>query len=454
MFATDRRINSQLRQTGAASLIVVMVLFFIMSMVAAYTSRNLIFEQRTSTNQYRSTQALEAADAGLEWALSMLNAGRVNDSCVPTAVDSNATFKTFRQRYLVVDSSTGNITFTPVSGGGSAQARCVFDGTAANRDDWKWSCSCPQTNTTNTFISSPSDSSFIVVMRRTGTLTARTDLFYLQSNSCTALNNNCLNFNVDRGGTGDGVASVRTIVALRGALTRVPVAPLNLGGTLRPLPSGVVLTLINADTTANGITLHSGGANNAGTNLVLSGLPGTPAASTAITGDSALTPVAESGFTAADRKFAGYFGMPPLTYQGQPAMVRVDCSSGCQASSMLVDALLRNPGRPIWVTGAGTLNLDVSIGSISAPALLIVDGDITFGSGVAFTGLIYGRKASWNWTASGTGPTIRGAAIAEGDLQFVGAANSTVQYDAAVLRTLRVSYGSFVRVPGSWQDFQ
>jgi hypothetical protein len=34
-----------------------MLLFFIISMVAAYTSRNLIFEQRTSANQYRSTQA-------------------------------------------------------------------------------------------------------------------------------------------------------------------------------------------------------------------------------------------------------------------------------------------------------------------------------------------------------------------------------------------------------------
>ena len=53
------------RERGAATLVVVMVLFFIISMVAAYTSRNLIFEQRTSANQYRSTQAQEAAEAGL-----------------------------------------------------------------------------------------------------------------------------------------------------------------------------------------------------------------------------------------------------------------------------------------------------------------------------------------------------------------------------------------------------
>ena len=53
------------RQRGAATLIVVMILFFVMTLVAAYTNRSLIFEQRTSANQYRSTQSLEIADAGM-----------------------------------------------------------------------------------------------------------------------------------------------------------------------------------------------------------------------------------------------------------------------------------------------------------------------------------------------------------------------------------------------------
>ena len=63
-------------QVGAAALIVVMVLFFIASMVAAYASRNMIFEQRTGTNLFRATQALEAAEAGMDWAITMLNQGR------------------------------------------------------------------------------------------------------------------------------------------------------------------------------------------------------------------------------------------------------------------------------------------------------------------------------------------------------------------------------------------
>ncbi|MCK7493803.1 MAG: PilX N-terminal domain-containing pilus assembly protein [Comamonadaceae bacterium] len=71
------------RQRGAASLVVVLVLFLVVSLVAAYTSRNLIFEQRTGINQYRSTQALEAAEAGLEWTIQMLNAGLIDTACAP-----------------------------------------------------------------------------------------------------------------------------------------------------------------------------------------------------------------------------------------------------------------------------------------------------------------------------------------------------------------------------------
>ena len=81
------------RQSGAASLIVVMILFFILSLVAAYTNRSLIFEQRTASNQYRSTQALEAAEAGVEWALAMLNSGRITATCAPSVTVADPSFR-------------------------------------------------------------------------------------------------------------------------------------------------------------------------------------------------------------------------------------------------------------------------------------------------------------------------------------------------------------------------
>ena len=65
------------RARGMAALTVVMVLFFVMALVAAYTNRNLVFEQRISANSYKATRALEAADAGVEWTIGLLNAGRM-----------------------------------------------------------------------------------------------------------------------------------------------------------------------------------------------------------------------------------------------------------------------------------------------------------------------------------------------------------------------------------------
>ena len=120
---------------GAATLVVVMVLFFIVALVAAYASRNLIFEQRTSANQYRATQAFEAAEAGLEWALTQLNGGRISAGCVPR-VDPATADDSFRQRYLDIAPDSGLVTARSRPDGTPRQAACVFTGT-------DWQCSCP-----------------------------------------------------------------------------------------------------------------------------------------------------------------------------------------------------------------------------------------------------------------------------------------------------------------------
>ena len=130
--------SSQSKQRGVAALTVVMVLFFVMAMVAAYTSRNMVFEQRTSVNQLRSTQALEAAQAGIEWATALLNAGRINSACTETGATTGDS--TFRERYLTVSASSGAITrkvrSVPTIPPTELLPTCVSNAGV-------WSCSCP-----------------------------------------------------------------------------------------------------------------------------------------------------------------------------------------------------------------------------------------------------------------------------------------------------------------------
>jgi hypothetical protein len=83
------------------------------------------------------------------------------------------------------------------------------------------------------------------------------------------------------------------------------------------------------------------------------------------------------------------------------------------------------------------------------PVLLVVNGDVTFGAAVRVYGMIYSRAVTT--TTSGAGE-IQGAWVAEGAL--VGTGAPTVVYNADVLNRLRLLYGSMVKVPGSWKDWQ
>ncbi len=442
-------------QRGAAALVVVMLLFFIMSLVAAYTSRNLIFEQRTATNQYRSTQALEAAEAGVEWALSQLNAGRLSNTCTPSVNDSLATDRSFRERYLTVNQSTGAVTAVNAlfGSGGSVNPSCVLDTSSASSTSWGWNCRCPLRDTSTAALAAPGTSiapAFLLSFRAG----PRPDLVTVQSNSCTRLDGNCLNFLADRGGTGDGVASVQVTLAMRGAITRVPAAPLTVLGTTIGLGSGAALTLTNTDVAANGVTVHTAASALPAAGLNLVGLPGVAPAGSTVINDATLAPAGVTGtaFNAQERKFIQFFGMTAATYLRQPGLPQLDCSSGCDAAAINLLAL-RNPGRPLWLTGsAGAITIDAAVG-VAAPVLLIAEGNVVMGSGGSLNGVIYGRKADWTWTVSGT-PAINGAVIAEGNLSVNGGgSNLAVTYDAARLRALRIGQGSFVRVPGSWRDF-
>ena len=81
-------------QRGAASLPVTSLLCFAMVLAVAYANRNLVVEERASANQYRSAQAFEAAEAGLEWSLARLNdSDRIGSDCRPSGDPADLGFR-------------------------------------------------------------------------------------------------------------------------------------------------------------------------------------------------------------------------------------------------------------------------------------------------------------------------------------------------------------------------
>jgi hypothetical protein len=417
-------------QQGAASLAVVMVLFFIVSMVAAYTSRSLIFEQRTSVNQYRATQALEAADAGLEWTLAQLNQGLIDGRCQLASGAGLTGATSFRQRYLAVDASTSVV--TPKDS--SAHPTCVHDGSA-------WTCDCPAagngapTNPTTAGIYPAFRVSFQAIDFGA---TPQPGLFRVVVVACTRLDDACL-ASSSTGAANEGRATVSALVSISGSLAAAPLAALTARGAVDFGTAAV--SLFSSEVGTGGITIQAGGTVQ-GSALTLRGLPGTPATKTVVVND----PLLSAADMTADRMFVQPFNLTPANFQQQPALATLTCSGAC-TDSQVRDLMARNPGQPIWING--DLSVQADIGTAAAPVLLVVAGDLKF-NGVSPTvyGAVYLRTPAW--TSAGTG-TVQGAVVAEGSVG--GNGTLTLIHDSAVLAKVRNTVGSQVRVPGTWRDF-
>jgi len=450
--STQRRGHAT--QRGAASLVVVMVLFFIVSLVAAYTSRNLIFEQRTSVNQYRSTQAFEAAEAGLEWAVTLLNSGRIGPDCLEAGATTADT--SFRQRYLAIDTSTnataGNVRPRLRANGEPLWPSCVWDGAA-------WQCNCP-TNAAPA-LAAPGGTGVYPAFRVRFALDGVTSpgVVRVESQGCTRLDNACLDFSATAVDL-EGRARLSVLVALKSALTTPPAAALTVLGNVA---GGGAIKAYNTNPELGGVTVQAGGdITNPGA-FVLRSLPGTPGPASMISIDTSLSDLAATP----DRLFASVFGAWPGTYRLQPAALRLDCPvAGCRAA--LAAAVAMNPDRVIWVPGNLRLESAGDVGSppdpanpavpnplvaelpnllFPGPAVIIVNGSVQVDAAVSVFGLVYATSG----INLGAGE-FQGALFIADDL--AAAAAPTAVLDGGILDILRRRQGSFVRLPGSWRDFQ
>lgn len=453
------RISRRSRQRGVATLVVVMVLFFIISLVAAYTSRNLIFEQRTASNQYRSTLALETAEAGLEWAISMLNFGRITGAC---AASTNNADTTFRQRYLNVD-ATGRIAANTLAGGGDLTPACVFNGDAANPG---WNCACPSTTPPSLTVAATNDlrPAFKVRFQRVLLTDAATGaarqpgVVRVQVVGCTRFDaGDCLNFD-GQSALNEGRARLTATLALAGSASGMPQAALTARGDVNIAGAGYAA--YNSGAGASGITVQAGGDIDTPGATTLVGSVGSPGGTATIlrneislSGLSDLPITGQADYSKNDRMFSAIFNARPGTFRKQQAMIELACP--CTVAQVRTAAAL-NPGRPIWVAGDLIGSSAGDVGSLADPILLVVNGNLQFTvAGVNIIGLVYVRlpagATAWDSSSVVSGQ-ITGATVAENDI--TGTSTNTYAYDLKVMDKLRWNTGSFVRVPSSWKDYR
>jgi Tfp pilus assembly protein PilX len=413
------------RQNGVAALAVTMILFFVMVLGVAFVNRNLVFEQRASANQYRSTQAFEAAEAGLEWALAQLNRHqRIGADCLPSA-DAAAT--SFRSSRLAYDATTAALVPTTWLDGAAAQplrATCVRDGAG-------WRCSCPASGHPAMAASGTSSVAFSVFFEPTG----RPGLVRATAFGCSSLGGPCA---AGAATPTDASARIQVLLGLLPALRTAPSAALTVHDGIDA--DSAAFGAHNDDAVSGGLAIHAGGAVRA-SQARLSGPAGGIAPHTVASNDAALSALTSGRF------FASYFGLDPAAWARQPRVRRFVCSGDCTAALL---ARIADDPEPSLVHVEGDLLMagPAVLGSPDRPVAVVVAGAVHLQGDVAVNGLLYGSGATW--TGSGSNAGVRGAVVLDGSYQ--GDATPQFVYDAAVLARLKGA-GLFTHVSGSWKDF-
>ncbi|HQC95946.1 MAG TPA: pilus assembly PilX N-terminal domain-containing protein [Aquabacterium sp.] len=429
---------------GVAALTVVMVLFFVMAMVAAYTNRNLLFEQRISANSYRATRALEAADAGVEWTLAMLNGGRITADCTRPLAAGAAGLTDFRSRYLTPSASEAFGEGAFDLAWGQVQANRVYPVCVVSNATTR--CTCPTLGDADNFAVTADEansSTFRITFRLFNDDTPRGGAIQFVTRGCAnpgSGNTACIRQTDDQPGVDSATALITTVGLVR-ALPVAPKAVLTAGTTVSAASPGG-LQVANGDF-ASGLTVHAGTSVTASAGSRFESAAG-GGGDGRIDSDAALRDLSNQG---ADIWFRAQFVQDPAGYRRQPAAVLLNCAAGCNGAA-IADALLLNPRNPIWAEGDVNLNAAGALGSAADPAMLIVNGTLTISGDVQATGFVHAEQIRWSAPATASWD---GALVSR--TSFDASSLARLTYNKAALDVIRLRYGSFVRAPGGWNLF-
>jgi hypothetical protein len=409
------------QQQGATSLVVVAILFVAMALIVGFSNHSILFEQKTAANQYRSTLAFEAAEAGMEWAQAMLNKPEYIDTgCSTSTVVANGRFK---ERYLLVNTTTLAVTPRVVGG---VVAACAF-----NQSGGALNCRCPVSGTAPATTAPNAAGGFtpgFAVAFVTNAVNGTVDLV---SYGCTSVINNATC-------TGDASATVRVSLGQASGLSTPPAAPLTARGNVSIGNAALVVT--NPDPNTNGVTINAGGAIDA-SDARITTVPGTPPKSTLVGNDNSLRSLSEEGM------FGTFFGMSKEAYKTLPATKILSCNA---CSETDIRDAYNSGARQMWVPGNLTMNANLTIGDATDPFVLIVDGSIAMRGDLRIFAVVYSTAITWDSTGGGNA-LLQGAAISEGN--YTGNGTPAYYYDPNVMARIRGVATSFIKVPGSWRDF-
>lgn len=427
------------RPRGVATIAVALVLLLGMTLVAFFTHRNLVLEQRSAIHHDRSARAFELAEGGLVWTTARLNDPRrlaAAPSCAPSQTGDDA----FADRFVTV-SETGVAAL-------DRRAACHV------APDGSIGCACGAAADAlpHTPAAATNHARFVVHIRRAAASDPWT--VELTSRACTQAGPPC---DDDHGAarSPDATASTRVLLRMRPAFAQAPGAAVLAAGDVA-IAGRTRVT--NADTASRGLTVVAGGRISLGADARLVSLPGTPAEASLVDGDEPLARLSSR----ADGLVLALLGESidahrghPLTWtvtaadcQGRPRCSR--CASPSECGSALASAHAKGFGR-FWLDTPASLG-GPAIGSERAAVIVVSSAPLALEGSVSLRGVLIGLPSpghAWRLSSSGAA-RVHGAVASGGDLRIDGG-TLDIAHDAAAFAPGRAR-GEWLRVPGSWTD--
>ncbi len=417
---------------GAGSLMVIMLLLIATTLGVLYLNRTLIFEQRTSANLLRATQAQEAAEAGIEWATGMLNA--------PYDIDGTCSFLTttnvsFRKKYVM---TMWNDATTPSSTIVASDARpgCRTVGATTT-------CDCPAANTATAPTIAGIGTSFSLRFEAVG---ADSEAVKVTSWGCAATNGGQV-CNTSNTAAADANARIEVVLKLKPVLRAAPSSPLTCGTSCT---IGGSYNVANTDLPTNGTLVNACTTITTANGVSLTTLPGQPTANALIANDASLCALSSTDATCSNSNmFKAYFGSTIEQYRRLPTTKIISCGSTADCKSK-VDTAYADGWRSYYFDTDLHLSGNSTLGSAADPVTLVTPHAIDINGNWVIYGLVFSNSATWNDLGTGSA-ILEGAQISCAGYSNNG--NGTANYNAQALLNARRFSALMVRVPGSWKDF-
>lgn len=401
-------------QRGVGTVFVAMVLVLASSLVALYTHRGTITEQRLSSNEIRQKQAFAAASAGIDHALAeMRKAGgipRVGSPLAPKTLQHDSGTLRYEARYCkaddIPDCPNSKAAFScaaPDSAASVAAVSCGWsDDNASVQRIVQLMGNTPSLAGT---ISTP-----VITKGTTNLLTGGASILNYFNDLTVWAGGNFL------GQSATGKTFIRNEVTH-------PVAQ---------------------ETDSYRTTGNSPGCNNPPTGYQCS-THGSTVGHDTVLGDSNLSSLTTDEF------FQYFFGQSQATYLSEKITFVVDLNDtlsemdyGEDTYATTTNSLTGMKSKAIWVEGDASLS--GTIGTQDEPVILIVKGALTLGSNVEINGLVF---VTGDINSTGT-PTVYGAMVSGGNANATG--NLKVVYDPKTLKG-SAGLGKAAKFPGGWRDW-